>query len=99
MAEDLFSPSTSDAASVALLRGLRAGTVDTPYIHRADVCGAAPEDLVGNLESVPGTDLSDCGYNAIWFSGPRLHQWHHPASLRASPTPMAPPGFSQGLAF
>ncbi|CAN6286331.1 unnamed protein product [Urochloa humidicola] len=66
-AEDPFSPITSDDASIALLRGLRAGAVDRRYVHRADVCGAAPEDLVADLDPVPGTDLADGGYNAVWF--------------------------------
>ncbi|CAL4928151.1 unnamed protein product [Urochloa decumbens] len=58
---------TTDDACIALLRGLRAGTVDRRYVHRADVCAAAPEHLVANLQPVPGTDLADGGYNAVWF--------------------------------
>ncbi|CAL4919875.1 unnamed protein product [Urochloa decumbens] len=66
-AADPFSVLTSDDACIALLRGLRAGTVDRRYVHRADVCSAAPEHLVADLDPVPGTDLADGGYNAVWF--------------------------------
>ncbi|CAL4936689.1 unnamed protein product [Urochloa decumbens] len=58
---------TSDDACIALLRSLRAGAVDKRYVHRADVCSAAPKDLVANLEPVPGTDLTDGGYNSVWL--------------------------------
>ncbi|CAL4919751.1 unnamed protein product [Urochloa decumbens] len=56
-----------DASSVALLRGLRSGDAEFTFVHHIDVCGAAPEDLVANLDPVPGTDLADGGYNAVWF--------------------------------
>jgi hypothetical protein len=57
-----------DASSVALLRGLRSGAVDFAFVHRVDVCSAAPADLVANLEPVPGTDLAgDGGYSSIWY--------------------------------
>ncbi|KAG2544823.1 hypothetical protein PVAP13_9KG383173 [Panicum virgatum] len=56
-----------DASSIALLRSLRSGAVDLSFVHRADVCNAAPADLVANLEPVPGTDLDQGGYNAIWL--------------------------------
>ncbi|XP_039781507.1 uncharacterized protein LOC120648950 [Panicum virgatum] len=56
-----------DASSIALLRGLRSGAADLSFVHRADVCSAAPADLVANLEPVPGTDLDQGGYNAIWL--------------------------------
>jgi len=57
-----------DASSVALLRGLRSGAVDFTFVHRVDVCSAAPADLVANLEPVPGTDLAgDEGYSSVWY--------------------------------
>ncbi|CAN6308681.1 unnamed protein product [Urochloa humidicola] len=59
---------TSDDVSISLLRGLRSGSVDIiSFVHRIDVCSAAPEDLVANLDPVPGTELGQGGYNAIWF--------------------------------
>ncbi|KAJ1292916.1 hypothetical protein BS78_01G027100 [Paspalum vaginatum] len=57
---------TSDAASIALLRRLRSGE-DVPFVHRADVCSAAPAELVANLQPVPGTDLAENGYNSVWY--------------------------------
>ncbi|KAG2545127.1 hypothetical protein PVAP13_9KG409826 [Panicum virgatum] len=57
-----------DASSVALLRGLRSGAVDSTFVHRVDVCSAAPADLVANLEPVPGTNLAgDDGYSSVWY--------------------------------
>ncbi|CAD6207417.1 unnamed protein product [Miscanthus lutarioriparius] len=62
---DEFRP--TDEASVALLRGLRAKTVNRSFIHRADVCSAAPEELVADLQPVPGTDVTEDGYNSVWY--------------------------------
>ena len=57
-----------DASSVALLRGLRSGAVDSTFVHRVDVCSAAPADLVANLGPVPGTNLAgDDGYSSVWY--------------------------------
>ncbi|RLN16735.1 hypothetical protein C2845_PM02G43730 [Panicum miliaceum] len=56
-----------DASSVALLRGLRSGAIDSAFVHRIDVCSAAPADLVADLEPVPGTDLAEDGYSSIWY--------------------------------
>ncbi|OEL25035.1 hypothetical protein BAE44_0013951 [Dichanthelium oligosanthes] len=67
MATEDPAPRTSDDASIALLRGLRAGAVDSRYIHRVDVCSAAPEDLVADLQPVPGTGVADDGYSNIWY--------------------------------
>ncbi|PUZ36292.1 hypothetical protein GQ55_9G026200 [Panicum hallii var. hallii] len=66
-AEDGSFRPRDDASSIALLRSLRSGDVDLSFVHRADVCSAAPADLVANLEPVPGTDLDQGGYNAIWL--------------------------------
>jgi len=57
----------TDEASVELLRGLRAKTVNRSFIHRADVCSAAPEELVADLQPVPGTDVTEDGYNSVWY--------------------------------
>ena len=60
----------TNEASVALLRSLRAGTVDQRFkvfIHHADVYTAAPEELVAGLEPVPGTDVTEDGYNRQWY--------------------------------
>ncbi|CAM0146605.1 unnamed protein product [Urochloa decumbens] len=59
--------STSDDTSIALLRGLRSGAADFTFVHRIDVCSAAPADLVADLEPAPGTDLADGGYSSVWF--------------------------------
>ncbi|CAL4945197.1 unnamed protein product [Urochloa decumbens] len=56
-----------DASSVALLRGLRSGDAEFTLVHHIDVCSAAPEHLVANLDPVPGTDLADGGYNSVWL--------------------------------
>ncbi|KAJ1292773.1 hypothetical protein BS78_01G016200 [Paspalum vaginatum] len=53
---------TSDAASIALLRRLRAGE-GIHFVHHADVCSAAPEELVADLLPVPGTE----GYSRVWY--------------------------------
>ena len=66
-AEDGSFRPRDDASSIALLRSLRSGAADLSFVHRADVCSAAPADLVANLEPVPGTDLDQGGYNAIWL--------------------------------
>ncbi|RLN39661.1 hypothetical protein C2845_PM01G24690 [Panicum miliaceum] len=66
-AEDGSFRPRDDASSIVLLRSLRSGAVDLSFVHRADVCSAAPADLVANLEPVPGTDLDQGGYNAIWL--------------------------------
>ncbi|KAF8757467.1 hypothetical protein HU200_010991 [Digitaria exilis] len=58
--------STSDDASIALLRRLRAGAT-VPFVHHVDVCSAAPADLVADLAPAPGTDLAEDGYNSIWL--------------------------------
>ncbi|OEL33317.1 hypothetical protein BAE44_0005662 [Dichanthelium oligosanthes] len=58
---------TSDGELIALLRGLRAGAVDHSFVHRVDVCSAAPAELVADLEPVPGTDLTEDGYNSVWY--------------------------------
>ncbi|OQU90701.1 hypothetical protein SORBI_3001G030800 [Sorghum bicolor] len=64
--DDVFRP--TDEASIALLRGLRTKTiVDRSFIHRADVCSAAPEELVADLQPVPGTDATEDGYNSVWY--------------------------------
>ncbi|AQK41492.1 Putative NAC domain transcription factor superfamily protein [Zea mays] len=60
----------TNEASVALLRDLRAGTVDPrfkAFIHHADVYTAVPEELVADLEPVPGTDVTEDGYNRQWY--------------------------------
>ncbi|AQK39381.1 hypothetical protein ZEAMMB73_Zm00001d023489 [Zea mays] len=60
----------TNEASVALLRSLRAGTVDQrfkAFIHHADVYTAAPEELVAGLEPVPGTNVTEDGYNRQWY--------------------------------
>ena len=57
----------TNEASVALLRGLRAGTVNKAFIHNVDVYTAAPEELVAGLEPVPGTDVTEDGYNRQWY--------------------------------
>ncbi|KAF8708658.1 hypothetical protein HU200_030038 [Digitaria exilis] len=62
-AEDTVVFSTNDDASIALLRRLRAGAA-VHFIHHVDVCSAPPEDLVADLQSVPGTDLAEDGYNS-----------------------------------
>ncbi|KAJ1292769.1 hypothetical protein BS78_01G015800, partial [Paspalum vaginatum] len=54
---------TSDAASIALLRRLRAGELGIHFVHHADVCSAAPEELVADLQPVPGTE----GYSRVWY--------------------------------
>ncbi|KAG2544948.1 hypothetical protein PVAP13_9KG396711 [Panicum virgatum] len=66
-AEDISFRPRDDASSIALLRSLRSGAADLSFVHRADVCSADPTDLVANLEPVPGTDLDQGGYNAIWL--------------------------------
>jgi hypothetical protein len=66
-AEDRDFRARDDASSIALLRSIRSGLADFNFVHRADVCAAAPEDLVASLEPAPGTDLDNCGYNAVWF--------------------------------
>jgi hypothetical protein len=66
-AEDHGFRARDDASSIALLRSIRSGVADFSFIHRADACSAAPEDLVANLEPAPGTDLDNGGYNAVWF--------------------------------
>ncbi|OEL33326.1 hypothetical protein BAE44_0005660 [Dichanthelium oligosanthes] len=58
---------TIDGELIALLRGLRAGAVNNSFVHRVDVCSAAPAELVTNLEPVPGTDLTEDGYNGVWY--------------------------------
>jgi hypothetical protein len=64
--DDVFRP--TDEASIALLRGLRTKTiVDRSFIHRADVFSAAPEELVADLQPVPGTDATEDGYNSVWY--------------------------------
>nr|CAB3497595.1 unnamed protein product [Digitaria exilis] len=65
-AEETVVFSTSDDASIALLRRLRAGAA-VHFVHHVDVCSAAPEDLVADLQPVPGTDLAEDGYNSIWY--------------------------------
>nr|CAB3492610.1 unnamed protein product [Digitaria exilis] len=65
-AEDTVVFSTNDDASIALLRRLRAGAA-VHFIHHVDVCSAPPEDLVADLQSVPGTDLAEDGYNSVWY--------------------------------
>ncbi|KAF8757360.1 hypothetical protein HU200_010875 [Digitaria exilis] len=62
--ESVFS--TSDDASISLLRRLHAGAT-VHFVHRVDVCSAAPEDLVAGLQPVPGTDLAEDGYNSVWY--------------------------------
>nr|CAB3492641.1 unnamed protein product [Digitaria exilis] len=62
--ESVFS--TSDDASISLLHRLRAGAT-VHFVHRVDVCSAAPEDLVAGLQPVPGTDLAEDGYNSVWY--------------------------------
>uniref|UniRef100_K4AIV8 NAC domain-containing protein n=1 Tax=Setaria italica TaxID=4555 RepID=K4AIV8_SETIT len=47
---------TGDDASIALLHRLRAGAT-VHFVHHADVCSAAPEDLVTDLEPAPGTSV------------------------------------------
>ncbi|EER93174.1 hypothetical protein SORBI_3001G031000 [Sorghum bicolor] len=65
-ADDVFRP--TDKASIALLRGLRSKTiVDRTFIHRVDICSAAPEELVADLQPVPGTDVTEDGYNSVWY--------------------------------
>ncbi|CAN6308548.1 unnamed protein product [Urochloa humidicola] len=49
---------TDDASTIALLRCLRAGAAAVDFVHHVDVCSAAPEDLVANLEPAPGTDIA-----------------------------------------
>nr|TKV90435.1 hypothetical protein SEVIR_9G028700v2 [Setaria viridis] len=66
-AEDRGFRTRDDASSIALLSSIRSGVADFSFVHRADVCSAAPADLVANLEPVPGTDLDKGGYNAIWY--------------------------------
>ncbi|ONM62946.1 hypothetical protein ZEAMMB73_Zm00001d000335 [Zea mays] len=67
MAADDHVFRATNEASVALLRGLRAGTVDKAFIHNVDVYTAAPEELVAGLEPVPGTDVTEDGYNRQWY--------------------------------
>jgi hypothetical protein len=50
---------TDDKASIALLRRIRAGE-HVDFVHGVDVCDAAPEILVANLEPVPG-------YSSVWY--------------------------------
>jgi hypothetical protein len=50
-AEDRGFRTRDEASSIALLRSIRSGVSDFSFIHRADACSAAPEDLVAN---VPG---------------------------------------------
>ena len=52
--------------AIALLRRLRAGT-EILYVHLADVCSAAPADLVANLMPAPGTDQMEDSYNSVWY--------------------------------
>ncbi|CAN6308613.1 unnamed protein product [Urochloa humidicola] len=66
-AEDTVFSNTDDASMIALLRRLRAGAAQLTFLHRIDVCAAAPENLVAGLDPVPGTDLADGGYNAVWL--------------------------------
>jgi hypothetical protein len=48
---------TGDVASIALLHRLRAGAT-VHFVHNhVDVCSAAPEDLVVDLEPAPGTSV------------------------------------------
>nr|TKV90387.1 hypothetical protein SEVIR_9G025200v2 [Setaria viridis] len=47
---------TGDDASIALLHRLRAGAT-VHFVHHVDVCSAAPEDLVADLEPAPGTSV------------------------------------------
>jgi hypothetical protein len=64
--DDIFRP--TDEVSIALQRGLRTKTiVDCSFIHRTDVCSAAPEELVADLQPVPGTDVMEDGYNNVWY--------------------------------
>ena len=66
--DGIFRP--TDEASIALLRGLHTRTiVDRSFIHRADVCSAAPEELVADLQPVPGTDVTEDGYNGVTVCG------------------------------
>ncbi|CAN6280624.1 unnamed protein product [Urochloa humidicola] len=68
MAADAVFSNTDDASMIALLRRLRAGEAAEPtFVHRADVCSAAPEDLVAHLEPAPGTGLADGGYSTVWL--------------------------------
>ncbi|CAN6322007.1 unnamed protein product [Urochloa humidicola] len=60
-ADTVFHNYSDDASSIALLRRLRAGAAAVGFVHRVDVCSAAPEDLVAHLEPAPGTD-SNCWY-------------------------------------
>ncbi|CAN6302838.1 unnamed protein product [Urochloa humidicola] len=48
--ETVFHRYTDDASAIALLRCLRAGAAAVDFVHHVDVCSAAPEDLVANLE-------------------------------------------------
>ncbi|CAL4928316.1 unnamed protein product [Urochloa decumbens] len=57
--EDTVFSTSDDASSIALLRCLRAGAAAIDFVHRVDVCSAAPEDLVANLEPAPGTQRHD----------------------------------------
>nr|CAB3497517.1 unnamed protein product [Digitaria exilis] len=65
-AEETVVFSTSDDASIALLRRLRAGAA-VHFVHHVDVCSAPPEDLVADLDPAPGTDLAQDGYNSTWY--------------------------------
>jgi hypothetical protein len=47
---------TGDVASIALLHRLRAGAT-VHFVHHVDVCSAAPEDLVADLEPAPGASV------------------------------------------
>nr|TKW35209.1 hypothetical protein SEVIR_2G357300v2 [Setaria viridis] len=47
---------TGDDASIALLHRLRSGAT-VHFVHHVDVCSAAPEDLVADLEPAPGTGV------------------------------------------
>ncbi|CAN6308552.1 unnamed protein product [Urochloa humidicola] len=55
MAADAVLSNSDDKSSIALLRRLRAGAI-VHFVHLADVCSAAPADLVANLEPAPGTE-------------------------------------------
>ncbi|KAF8641901.1 hypothetical protein HU200_067611 [Digitaria exilis] len=41
------------------------------FVHRIDVCTAISEDLVANIQSMPGTNLAEDGYSAWYFYCPK----------------------------